>query len=192
MSHEYIFWVFKARLFFLSCYYKIWKLKVTQLLKLVNRPRKERVKIERLTSSVSYYLSYIIFLCCVFCTITCLFAFLFLAMALSVIFQSMSLTVPEVSFVPLLHVNILSVVLDRMNLYPIMSLYEGKISYSQCFKKSKFNKDLQEKNNINAGKTYITNIKRNIQLHYDQETLIHMCTMCAYMTKDTCVLVIDF
>ena len=40
------------------------------------------------------------FLCCVICTIICLFVFLFLAMALSLYFQSMSLTVPLVSFVP--------------------------------------------------------------------------------------------
>ena len=40
------------------------------------------------------------FLCCVFCTIICLFVFLFVAMASSVYFQSMSLTVPPVSFVP--------------------------------------------------------------------------------------------
>ena len=41
------------------------------------------------------------FLCCVFCTI-CLFVYLSLAMALSVYFPSMSLTVPLVYFVPLL------------------------------------------------------------------------------------------
>ena len=42
--------------------------------------------------------------CYVFCTIiyfVCLFVFLFLAMALSVYFQSISLTFPLVSFVPL-------------------------------------------------------------------------------------------
>ena len=38
---------------------------------------------------------------CVFCTIICVLVFLFLAMVLSVYFQSMSLTVPLVSFVPL-------------------------------------------------------------------------------------------
>ena len=42
------------------------------------------------------------FLCCVFCTIIYMFVFLFLAMALSVYFLSMRLTVPLVSFVPLL------------------------------------------------------------------------------------------
>ena len=38
----------------------------------------------------------------VVCTIICLFVFLFLAMTLSVYFLSMSLTIPLVSFAPLL------------------------------------------------------------------------------------------
>ena len=44
-------------------------------------------------------------LCRVFCTIICLVVFLFLAMALSVYFQSMTLTIPLVSFDPLLYLS---------------------------------------------------------------------------------------
>ena len=45
---------------------------------------------------------YFSLLCCVMCTIVCLFV---LSMAFSVYFRFMSLTVPLVSFVPLLQIN---------------------------------------------------------------------------------------